>query len=208
MASLPRVVIRRRSARPFFARHPWVFVTSIERVEGEPAPGDEVEVVSFEGQFIARGLFNPHSAIRVRLYRWDGGPIDDEFLARSIRSAARWRVEGLGLDGPEVGARLVFSEADGLSGLTVDRFGHRIVASAPAVALARRNAEANGLGAARFEVGDVMESIERFRSEGRKFGLVVCDPPKFARHPKGIEKALRAYLNLNLAVISLLEPDG
>ncbi len=333
MSPLPRVVIRRRSARPFFARHPWVFVTSIERVEGNPGPGDEVEVASFEGQFIARGLFNPHSAIRVRLYRWDGGPIDDDFLAQSIRSAVRWRSEGLGLGGPDAGARLVFSEADGLSGLTVDRFGRRVVAqftglgmyarrdpildtlaglpdvdgvvvrgdrstaeveglhvdetlargtpldgpsrivehgiryevdlasgqktgfyldqrenrravatlaggrsvldlycysggfalnalkagaaqvigidsSAPAVALARRNAEANGLGSARFEEGDVMEAIERFRAEGRRFGLVVCDPPKFARHPKGIEKALRAYLNLNLAAVGLLEPDG
>src|SRR5579875_1288410 len=128
MGNPPRVVIRRRSARPFFARHPWVFVTSIERVEGDPAPGDEVEVASFEGQTIARGLFNPHSAIRVRLYRWDGGPIDDEFLGQSIRRAARWRAEGLGLVGPDVGARLVFSEADGLSGLTVDRFGPRLVA--------------------------------------------------------------------------------
>lgn len=333
MAPLPRVVIRRRSARPFFARHPWVFVTSIDRVEGDPAPGDEVEVVSFEGQFIARGLFNPHSAIRVRLYRWDGGPIDDDFLAGAIRSAARWRAEGLGLGGPEAGVRLVFSEADGLSGLTVDRFGRRMAAqftglglyarrgvileilaglpgvegvvvrgdrstaeaeglrvdeaegrgsppdgperivehgihyqvdlaagqktgfyldqrdnrravaalakgrdvldlycysggfalnalkagasevlgidsSAPAVALARRNAEINGLGAARFEAGDVLEAIERFRSEGRRFGLVVCDPPKFARHPRGIEKALRAYLSLNLAALGVLEPDG
>jgi 23S rRNA (cytosine1962-C5)-methyltransferase len=333
MVTLPRVVIRRRSARPFFARHPWVFVTSVERVEGEPGPGDEVEVVSFEGQPIARGLFNPHSAIRVRLYRWDGGPIDDDFLARTIASAARWRVDGLGLHGPDVGVRLVFSESDGLSGLTVDRFGRRLVAqftglglyarrdaildtlaalpdvdgiavrgdrstaeaeglhvdeslgrgepppgparivehgisyevdlssgqktgfyldqrdnrravaslargrsvldlycysggfalnalkagasdvlgidsSSPAVALARRNAEANGLGAARFEEGDVMDAVERLRAEGRRFGLIVCDPPKFARHPKGIEKALRAYLNLNLAAIGLLEPDG
>ena len=71
MASLPRVVIKPRRARPFFARHPWVFVTSIERVEGDPAPGDEVAVVSHEGQFIARGLFNHRSAIRVRLYRWE-----------------------------------------------------------------------------------------------------------------------------------------
>lgn len=333
MASLPRVVIRRRSARPFFARHPWVFVTSIERVEGDPGPGDEVEVVSSEGQAIARGLFNPSSSIRVRLYRWDGGPIDDDFLARSIRAAARWRAEGLGLRGPEVGARLVFSEADGLSGLTVDRFGRRLVAqftglgmyarreaildalmglpdvdavavrgdrstaeaeglrvdeslargsppagptrvvehgiayevdlesgqktgfyldqrdnrravaalargrsvldlycysggfalnalkagaadvlgvdsSGPAVALARRNAEANGLGAARFEVGDVLATVERLRAEGRRFGLVVCDPPKFARNPKGLEKAVRAYLNLNLAAVGLVEPDG
>ena len=83
-----------------------------------------------------------------------------------------------------------------------------IDSSAPAVALARRNAEANGLESARFEVGDVPETIERFRSEGRKFGLVVLDPPKFARHPKGIEKALRAYLNVNLAAVGLIEPDG
>jgi 23S rRNA (cytosine1962-C5)-methyltransferase len=333
MSPLPRVIIRRRSARPFFARHPWVFVTSIERVEGDPAPGDEVEVASFEGQAIGRGLFNPHSAIRVRLYRWDGGPIDDEFLTGAIHKAVQWRAEGLGFDGPEVGARLVFSEADGLSGLTVDRFGRRLVAqftglgmylrreailgvlaslpdvdgitlrgdrstaeheglqvdesyargtppegparivehgiayeldlaaghktgfyldqrenrravatfargrsvldlycysggfalnalragaaevlgidsSGPAVALARRNAEINGLDGARFEEGDVPETIERLRAEGRRFGLIVCDPPKFARHPKGIEKALRAYLNLNIAAVGLLEPDG
>lgn len=333
MGTLPRVVIRRRSARPFFARHPWVFVTSIERVEEDPGPGDEVEVVSFEGQSIARGLFNPHSAIRVRLYRWDGGPVDDHFLACSIRAAARWRADGLGLGGDDVGVRLIFSEADGLSGLTVDRFARRLVAqftglglyarreaildtlmglpgvegivlrgdrstaeaeglhvdealtrgttgdgptrivehgityeidlnagqktgfyldqrenrravaalargrsmldlfcysggfalnalkagaadvlgidsSSAAVALARRNAEANGLAGARFEVGDVMEAIDGLRAEGRRFGLIVCDPPKFARHPKGIEKALRAYLSLNLAAVSILEPDG
>ena len=48
-----------RRARPFFARHPWVFVSSIAQVEGEPAPGDEVEVFSHERQFIARGLYQP-----------------------------------------------------------------------------------------------------------------------------------------------------
>ena len=37
MASLPRVIIKPRRARPFFARHPWVFVTSIDRVEGDPS---------------------------------------------------------------------------------------------------------------------------------------------------------------------------
>lgn len=74
MASLPRVIVKPRRARPFFARHPWLFVTSIAKVEGEPTPGGEVEVYSHEGQFIARGIFNPNSAIRVRLYRWDGGP--------------------------------------------------------------------------------------------------------------------------------------
>jgi 23S rRNA (cytosine1962-C5)-methyltransferase len=87
MPSLARVILKPRRARPFFARHPWVFVTSIDRVEGDPAPADEVEVYSHEGRFIARGAFNPKSAIRVRLYRWDGGPLDDAFWQTSLASA-------------------------------------------------------------------------------------------------------------------------
>ncbi len=47
--SLPRVVIKPRRARPFFARHPWVFVNSIDRVEGDPEPGDEVRVSATKG---------------------------------------------------------------------------------------------------------------------------------------------------------------
>ncbi|HEY2157036.1 MAG TPA: class I SAM-dependent rRNA methyltransferase, partial [Isosphaeraceae bacterium] len=62
MAGLPRVVVRRRSARPFFARHPWVFDTSIQRVERDPPAG--AEVWSAEGKFVARGLYNPGSTIR------------------------------------------------------------------------------------------------------------------------------------------------
>src|SRR5215203_4906031 len=100
MSNLPKVTLKPRRARPFFARLPWVFVTSIDRVEGEPKAGDEVEVVSREGQFIARGLFNPYSAIRVRLYRWDGGPLDEAFWAERVTAALRLRRETLGLGAP------------------------------------------------------------------------------------------------------------
>ena len=48
-----------RRARPFFARHPWVFDTSIQRIEGDPPAGAEVVVVSSEDKFVARGLYNP-----------------------------------------------------------------------------------------------------------------------------------------------------
>src|SRR5260370_42352427 len=110
MASLPRVVIKPRRARPFFARHPWVFVTSIERVEGDPEPGDEVAVVSHEGQFIARGLFNHRSAIRVRLYRWDDAPIDAEFLNSRLTDALALRSALLRMDGPQPPARLALTQ--------------------------------------------------------------------------------------------------
>ena len=135
MASLPRVIIKPKRARPFFARHPWVFVTSIDRVEGDPKPGDEVVVVSSEGRFIARGLFNHRSAIRVRLYRWEDAPIDDEFLSGLLAQALELRTGLLGLVGPKSAARIVFSESDGLSGLTVDRFDRWLVAQFTSLAL-------------------------------------------------------------------------
>ena len=334
MSILPRVVIKPRRARPFFARHPWVFVTSIDRVEGDPQPGDEVAVVSYEGQFIGRGLFNHRSSIRVRLYRWDDAPIDDAFLAARLADALALRSALPGDGGPRSAARLVFSESDGLSGLTVDRFdrwlavqftslalferrefllaelvrltgaegvifrgekgipsqeglkveegvvagtlpdgpieieengvtylvdlqagqktgffldqrdnrravagytqGRRVLdlfcytggfslnalhhggaastlgidTSEKAIELARQNAIANHAGAARFEMADVFDTLETMRGSGEKFGMVICDPPKFARHPKALEDAVKGYLRLNRAAINVLEPGG
>ena len=130
-----RVILKPRRARPFFARHPWVFESSIERVDGQPAAGDEVDVVSHEGQFIARGLFNPASTIRVRLYRWDPGPLDESFWSGLIAAAARLRHQVLGLGGEQSAYRLVSSEGDGLSGLTVDRYDRWLVVQFTSLAL-------------------------------------------------------------------------
>ncbi len=330
----PRIILKPRRARPFFARHPWVFESSIERIQGRPAPGDEVDVASHEGLFIARGLFNPASTIRVRLYRWDEGPLDEPFWAGLIAAAARLRHEVLGLGGEHSAYRLISSEGDALSGLTVDRYDRWLVAqftslalydrrelifrllsqatgaegtlartergialkeglragevttagslpdepvaivengltyrvdlrggqktgfyldqrenrlaaahycrgrqvldlfcftggfsanairhgaaagtlgvdsSAGAIELARQNAAINCLDGALYERGDVIEVLARLKSEGRRFGVVICDPPKFARQAGDVEKALKAYLRLNLAAIEAVEPDG
>jgi 23S rRNA (cytosine1962-C5)-methyltransferase len=328
------VILKPRRARPFFARHPWLFVTSIGRVEGEPGPGSEVEVFSHEGQFIARGLFNPHSAIRVRLYRWDGGPLDEVFWSDRLAAAIALRRDVLGLGGPATAYRLVASEADGISGLTVDRYDRWLVAqftslalferrellasllaeqtgaegmlsradrgtaepeglkvhdevlfgalptapaeivehgitywvdlktgqktgfyldqrnnrravaaycrgrrvldlfcytggfalnalthggaetvlgidgSAPIVEIARHHASINHLDGARFEAADVFDSLATLRDNGDRFGVVICDPPKFARHARGVEDALKGYLKLNRAALDVLEPGG
>jgi len=138
MSSLPRVILKPRRARPFFARHPWVLDSSIARIEGEPAPGGEVEVHSHEGRFIARGLFNPRSTIRVRLYRWEDTPLDDPFWSARLESAIRLRTEVLGLNRPGVGCRLVFSEGDGFSGLTVDRYDRWLIVHISSFAIYER----------------------------------------------------------------------
>ena len=135
MSAFGPVILKPRRARPFFARHPWVFDSSIERVIGEPRAGDQVDVVTSDGQRIATGLYNPTSTIRVRLYRWDDGPLDGAFWSQTLAAAVRLRSEILDLGKNSSAYRLVFSEGDGLSGLTVDRYDRWLVAQFTSLAL-------------------------------------------------------------------------
>ena len=130
------VWLRPRKALPFFSRHPWVFEGAIGRVEGSPAPGSVVRLATSEVEFIAWGLYNPASSIRVRLYSWDENrPLTEEFWAAQITSAIRDRKRIFG-DGPELRAgRIVSSEGDGLSGLTVDRYSDFLLVQWSSLAL-------------------------------------------------------------------------
>src|SRR5205823_7852697 len=119
---LPRVVLKPRRARPFFGMHPWVFAGAVAALEGNPADGDVVDLVSHAGNFIARGLYNSRSKLRVRLYTWaEDVPLDVAFFRARLESAIELRDEVLLLTGSMRGCRLVFSESDGLSGLIVDQ---------------------------------------------------------------------------------------
>src|SRR5438105_855198 len=108
-----RVVLQPKRARPFYGRHPWVYPGAIAAVEGEPADGEVVDLVSHTGNFIARGLYNARSKIRVRLYSWDeAAALDRDFFRGRLDAAVRLR-RTLGMDLPGAACRLVFSEADG-----------------------------------------------------------------------------------------------
>lgn len=332
--TLPKIILKPRKAQPFYGRHPWVLDTAIDRVEGDPADGQPVDLVSHKSRFIARGLWNSRSRIRVRLYTWQKDqPLDAAFWRRRLEAAIALR-RGLGYDDPQGAVRLVFSEADGLSGLVVDRYaeylaiqvtalamavrldqivpilvellrprgivirtergmtqaeglqlrdgpywgqapqgpvficehglrygvdlaeGHKtgfyldqrenrraaaglmrgrrlldmfcysggfgiaasalgqardvlgIDASDKAVAMARANAELNGLTNCRFQSGDCFQTMESLAATGERFGAVVLDPPKFARSRSAVKEALRAYHWLNRLAVQLLEPGG
>lgn len=136
------VTLRPRKARPFFGRHPWVLDSAIQSVDGEPADGDIVDLLADNGRFIARGLYNSRSRIRVRLCTWDPTQsIDQTFWRDRLASAIALRRSLPGYDDPEGAARLVFSEADGLSGLVVDRFAQWVSVQANAIGIARRMPE-------------------------------------------------------------------
>lgn len=122
-----RVLLRPRKAQPFYGRHPWVLASAVERIEGEPADGDVVELHSDKGKFIARGILNRQSRLAVRLYSWDPAePLGADFWRARLRHAIALRRQ-LGYLDADGATRLVFSEADGLSGLVVDRYGGRLV---------------------------------------------------------------------------------
>ena len=137
--SIPRVVLKPKRAQPFYGRHPWVFAGAIAAVTGSPADGGEVELHSGTGNFIARGLFNSQSKIRVRLYSWTPEQaLDREFFKSRLETAIRLRHDVLKLNNPAGACRLVFSEADGLSGIIVDRYANWLTVQFTSLALAQR----------------------------------------------------------------------
>jgi 23S rRNA (cytosine1962-C5)-methyltransferase len=132
------VRLKPRKALPFFSRHPWVYAGAIADVQGEPEPGAEVTLRSAEGNFIARGLYNPHSKVRVRLYSWEDTPLDDAFWQRRLDEALDLRRRLFAEFSSDTAGRLVYSEADRLSGLIVDRFGDWLSVQFTSLAIAER----------------------------------------------------------------------
>lgn len=136
--ALPSVALKRKRATPFLNQHPWVFTGAVLSVKGNPAPGDEVVVRADDGRFVARGLFNSNSNIRVRLYSWEeNSPLDRAFWDERIKAAVSLRSEYIQNE-TTTAYRLINSEADGLSGLTVDRYGDWLLVQLTSLALTER----------------------------------------------------------------------
>jgi 23S rRNA (cytosine1962-C5)-methyltransferase len=81
-------------------------------------------------------------------------------------------------------------------------------ASEAALALARRNAELNGLDQLTTTKADVFHHLAALAADGTKYGVVVLDPPKFARNRAAVPDALKGYRRLHQLALKLLEPDG
>jgi 23S rRNA (cytosine1962-C5)-methyltransferase len=123
-AALPqiRLKIERRSS------HPWIFQKMVDKPPLRVPPGSVVDIVDRDGKWVGRGLYNGHSRITLRLLTSQPDEaIDDAFFTRRLEQAIELRRGWLKLDAVTDAYRLVHSEADGLSGLVVDRFGPLVV---------------------------------------------------------------------------------
>jgi 23S rRNA (cytosine1962-C5)-methyltransferase len=116
-------------------RHPWILATSIEEPKDPPAVGELVELTHSDGRWVGRGLYNPHSRIRIRMLSWSPNEqIDAVWLDSRLDRALDLRFDMPGSSQLDA-IRLVFSEADFLSGLIVDRFQSHIVVQVTAAAI-------------------------------------------------------------------------
>lgn len=197
---MTKVVLRPRRARPFYGHHPWVYAGAIASVKGKPADGESVDLYSHGGDFVGRGFYNSRSKIRVRLYSWSPDvPLDASFFRERLAAAIRLRSEVLGLAGAGRACRLVFSEADGLSGCTVDRYDRWLVVQFTALGLAQRREMLAELLRELTQVEGIYLRTER--GIGKLEGLELQDGPLWGQVPAEPiiieEEELRIRVNLS-----------
>jgi len=137
----PQVWLKKGRARSALRRHPWIFSGAVERVEGDSAPGDVVELRDAGGNWLARGALNRTSQIVVRVLTWEPDEaVDRSFWRRRLERAVASRAR-LALEPDSTAYRLVHAESDGLPGLVVDRYGDYLVVQFLALAVDRRREE-------------------------------------------------------------------
>lgn len=123
----PAVVIDARGTKKAQGGHPWVFDNEITDVKGTPEDGALCDVLSPKGRYLGTGYFNSHSKIRVRMISQNANDtFSESFFQRRVRYAWDYRKTVMGPEGTE-NCRVIFGEADGFPGLTVDKFGDILV---------------------------------------------------------------------------------
>lgn len=338
---MAELILKKGKERSLLRRHPWVYDTAVQRINGKIKSGDTVRVLSYDGRFLAWAAYSKDSALRARCWSFnEEEQIDANWIETKIQKALEARTP---LFTRTSAVRVIFGEADQLPGLVVDRYGewfvtqfqaagveafrnviadylmkvpgirgifdrsdaatrHRegleervellrgeeppqeieivedgvrygvdvrighktgfyidqrenrflaqrlakefklrtgrgmralncfcytggfslallaggaeevvsVDSSAEALAMAARNAQRNGFDEKRTKwvQADVFEYLRKAREAGESFDLVILDPPKFASSHRHIERAARAYKDINLNGLRLVAPGG
>jgi 23S rRNA (cytosine1962-C5)-methyltransferase len=121
-------------------RHPWIYSGAVERIAGDPQPGDTVDVRAADGRWLARAAFSPRSQIRARVWTFtEDEPVTPDFFRNRLARALATRRSSIishqssiinhqsSVVRPPSAARLVNAESDFLPGLIVDRYADWLV---------------------------------------------------------------------------------
>lgn len=124
---LPQLIIKSGREKPVLKRHPWIYSGAVARMPENAVDGGVVDVVSANGIWLGRGMFNSQSQIVVRLLTWNREEeIDRHFWQDRIKRAFSGRAM-LAADVNTTAYRLVNADSDGLPGLIIDRYGDWLV---------------------------------------------------------------------------------
>jgi 23S rRNA (cytosine1962-C5)-methyltransferase len=122
-----RLFVQEGREKSLLRRHPWVFSSAVERLEGSPVSGDTIQLCDAQGGFLAWAAFNSQSQICSRVWSWQADEkIDSDFFYRKIIVALAARKD-LKLAQHSNGMRLIHGESDGLPGLIVDQYADVLV---------------------------------------------------------------------------------
>ncbi len=122
---MQRIYLKRGREAPILRGHPWIFSGAIEKVEDDPEDTGVADIFDAERNWIARGVSNRKSQIRVRVLTRKNEPLDGAFFLRRISQATVLREKSLSAKSNAY--RLINGEGDFLPGLIVDRYNDFLV---------------------------------------------------------------------------------
>ncbi len=119
MEEMKTVYLKPNGERRVLSPHPWVFLSDIDYASAACSAGDVVSIHSKRGGFLARGVYNPHSQIALRVLTPNDEPVDEAFIRRRVRRALDYRRSFADLSS----CRLIHAESDGLPAVIADCYG-------------------------------------------------------------------------------------
>ena len=132
----PSFIITKKGSAWVGTGHPWIYAQEIISKSAEPENGALVDALSENGRYLGTGLYSRESKIGLRLISRNANDrFDAEFWKRRIRYAWDYRRNVMG--GDVSCCRVIFGEADGFPGLTVDRFSNILVTQTLSVGMER-----------------------------------------------------------------------
>ena len=132
----PRFTVTAKGARWVEQGHPWIYAAEVLAEEGTAENGALADAVSEKGKYLGTGFVSRESKIRLRLISRNANDrFDEAFWRRRLQYAWDYRKTVMGED--IACCRLIFGEADGFPGLTVDRFHDLLAAQTLSVGMER-----------------------------------------------------------------------
>jgi 23S rRNA (cytosine1962-C5)-methyltransferase len=128
------LILRRGAERRIRAGHPWIYRGEVADLKGAWSAAGAVDVTDSTGRHLGRGFYSPRSTLVCRLLTRSGEAVDAALYHRRLEAAREYR-RAAGVAGSAY--RLCWSEADGLPGLVVDRYGPVSVVQCLTLGMAR-----------------------------------------------------------------------